>query len=256
MPLALALCCGQACILHAASVLSSGHSEQGGPCPRGHFCPRGTSLPRPCPAGFYNNLTGQASCFPCPAGYYCPETVTTYSGHPCPAGFYCPRGECPGCGPREQGWQWGRPWCSKLSRQTQSHTDWDGQCERLVRAALLWQRPGVCPGALPEGLGSDGLLAVLPEGPGPGRAPAGWLLLWTLLLRHQARHPVPLPSGLLQPRPTDPEPGWLPALPPWPLLRAGESDPGIWPVRRRCVSQSTPDAPTDPCASHLCLDLT
>nr|KAF6427833.1 hypothetical protein HJG63_008321 [Rousettus aegyptiacus] len=69
-----------------------GHSEQGGPCPRGHFCPGGTSLPRPCPAGSYNNLTGQASCFPCPAGYYCPETVTTYSGHPCPAGFYCPRG--------------------------------------------------------------------------------------------------------------------------------------------------------------------
>ncbi|KAF6119825.1 hypothetical protein HJG60_010211 [Phyllostomus discolor] len=69
-----------------------GHLEEGGPCPQGHFCPRGTSLPQPCPAGSYNNLTGQASCFPCPAGYYCPEAITTYSGHPCPSGFYCPRG--------------------------------------------------------------------------------------------------------------------------------------------------------------------
>lgn len=142
MPLALALCCGRACILHAPSVLSSGHSEQGGPCPRGHFCPGGTSLPRPCPAGSYNNLTGQASCFPCPAGYYCPETVTTYSGHPCPAGFYCPRGECPGCGPREQGWQWGRPWRSELSRRGRAscsanrHGSWGAhRCPLLPRCS-------------------------------------------------------------------------------------------------------------------------
>ena len=80
----------------STSFFSSGHSEQGGPCPRGHFCPRGTSFPLPCPAGFYSNLTGQASCFPCPAGFYCPGNLTTYCGHPCPAGFYCPRGECRG----------------------------------------------------------------------------------------------------------------------------------------------------------------
>ncbi|XP_032959940.1 signal peptide, CUB and EGF-like domain-containing protein 1 [Rhinolophus ferrumequinum] len=83
---------GYFCLAGVTSPTPTGHSEQGGPCPRGHFCPRGTSLPQPCPAGSYNNLTGQASCFPCPAGYYCPETVTTYSGHPCPAGFYCPTG--------------------------------------------------------------------------------------------------------------------------------------------------------------------
>ncbi|XP_042813145.1 signal peptide, CUB and EGF-like domain-containing protein 3 [Panthera tigris] len=75
-----------------SSPTPAGHAEHGGPCPQGHFCPSGTSLPHPCPAGSYSNLTGQASCFPCPAGYYCPENITTYSGHPCPTGFYCPRG--------------------------------------------------------------------------------------------------------------------------------------------------------------------
>lgn len=85
-----------ACTLHPASFLSAGHSEHGGPCPRGHFCPSGTSHPQPCPAGSYNNLTGQASCFPCPAGYSCPENISTYSERPCPAGFSCPRGECLG----------------------------------------------------------------------------------------------------------------------------------------------------------------
>lgn len=93
----------QACIPHSASFLFSGHSHQGGPCPRGHFCPSGTSHPQPCPPGSYSNLTGQASCFPCPAGYYCPENITTYSGHPCPAGFYCPRGECLGHSSKRQG---------------------------------------------------------------------------------------------------------------------------------------------------------
>ncbi|XP_032352703.1 multiple epidermal growth factor-like domains protein 6 [Camelus ferus] len=83
---------GYFCLAGVFSPNPTGHSEQGGPCPQGHFCPRGSSLPQPCRAGSYSNLTGQASCFPCPAGYYCPENLTTYSQHPCPAGFYCPRG--------------------------------------------------------------------------------------------------------------------------------------------------------------------
>lgn len=103
------LCYDWTCIPDSATFLFSGHLE-GGPCPQGHFCPRGTSVPQPCPAGSYNNLTGQASCFPCPAGYYCPEAITTYSGHPCPSGFYCPRGECLDCSSQGRGWQWGMEW--------------------------------------------------------------------------------------------------------------------------------------------------
>ena len=40
-----------------------------------------------CPAGSYNNLTGQTNCFDCPPGYYCPGNTTTYEAFPCPAGM-------------------------------------------------------------------------------------------------------------------------------------------------------------------------
>ncbi|XP_041098352.1 SCO-spondin [Polyodon spathula] len=63
-----------------------------GTCPVSHYCPAGSAQPLPCPAGTYNNLTGQAKCFQCGAGYYCPEKATTYSDFPCPPGFYCPDG--------------------------------------------------------------------------------------------------------------------------------------------------------------------
>jgi hypothetical protein len=50
----------------------------GGPCPVSHYCPVGTSTPYACPAGTYNNITGQYECTPCPAGYFCNENTTTY----------------------------------------------------------------------------------------------------------------------------------------------------------------------------------
>ncbi|MGH0168698.1 UNVERIFIED_CONTAM: hypothetical protein FKN15_055273 [Acipenser sinensis] len=70
----------------------AGSEGAGGPCPVSHYCPGGSAQPLPCPAGTYNNLTGQAKCFQCGAGYYCPEKTSTYSDFPCPPGFYCPDG--------------------------------------------------------------------------------------------------------------------------------------------------------------------
>jgi hypothetical protein len=64
----------------------------GGPCPVSHYCPVGTSTPYACPAGTYNNITGQYECTPCPAGYFCNENTTTYEDFPCPVGHYCPNG--------------------------------------------------------------------------------------------------------------------------------------------------------------------
>lgn len=65
---------------------------KGGPCTISHYCPSGTSTPLPCPAGSYNNVTGQANCTICPEGYYCPEKTETYEVYQCPAGHYCPNG--------------------------------------------------------------------------------------------------------------------------------------------------------------------
>lgn len=52
---------------------------------------------RPCPAGFYGNITGAGSleegCFPCPAGEWCLQASNTTYGATrgaCPRGFYCP----------------------------------------------------------------------------------------------------------------------------------------------------------------------
>lgn len=34
-------------------------SPLSGPCPLGHYCPEGTPFPIPCPAGTFNNATGE-----------------------------------------------------------------------------------------------------------------------------------------------------------------------------------------------------
>ncbi|OQS02383.1 hypothetical protein THRCLA_21431 [Thraustotheca clavata] len=57
-------------------------------CPVGSFCPSGSIVPQPCPAGTFNNNTGQASCQICPARYYCLANST--APLPCPPGYYCP----------------------------------------------------------------------------------------------------------------------------------------------------------------------
>jgi len=74
-------------------------------CPVAHFCLIGSSVPIPCYAGTYSNVTNQPSvpCPTCPGGYYCPtETnqpidcgVGYYSDDgasvclSCQAGYYC-----------------------------------------------------------------------------------------------------------------------------------------------------------------------
>ena len=39
-------------------------------CTLGHYCPGGTDLPIQCPAGSYQDETGQVSCKGCPVGRY------------------------------------------------------------------------------------------------------------------------------------------------------------------------------------------
>ena len=53
----------------------------------GHYCPGGDSTPIPCPAGQYQNETGQTACRNCPAGFYC--ISSTADPLPCPSGYYC-----------------------------------------------------------------------------------------------------------------------------------------------------------------------
>jgi hypothetical protein len=60
-----------------------------GSCPTGYYCPVDTTIPFPCPAGTYNNLTGQndaADCLVCPVGQYCPIISTLPAD--CAAGSY------------------------------------------------------------------------------------------------------------------------------------------------------------------------
>lgn len=78
--------------MNTLSLFSGDSPNIGGPCPTNHYCEEGTSSPLPCPAGTYNNLTGQSVCFPCPEGYFCPENITTYENFPCPVGHYCKSG--------------------------------------------------------------------------------------------------------------------------------------------------------------------
>lgn len=75
----------------------------------------------------------------------------------------------------------------------------------------------------------------------PSWTPAGWTP--PLNFAFQA---VPLPSGLLQPGPTNSELGQLPVLPPRPLLQARESDPGL-----RALSRCAFQAPKLPPSLHF-----
>ncbi|NXX30207.1 AB24G protein, partial [Nicator chloris] len=69
-------------------------SPLSGPCPRGHYCPEGTPFPVPCPAGTFNNATGecgsQDSCVPCSPGAFCASAGLSSPTGPCSQGFYCP----------------------------------------------------------------------------------------------------------------------------------------------------------------------
>ena len=68
------------------------HTGVGGICPTGHFCPSGTIVPLSCPAGMYNNITGQSECQDCPPSFYCPVNTSDFSSFECPPGYYCPLG--------------------------------------------------------------------------------------------------------------------------------------------------------------------
>ncbi|XP_069038919.1 neurogenic locus notch homolog protein 3 isoform X1 [Lepisosteus oculatus] len=88
----------------------------GGICSPGHFCEGGSGVPSPCPegthrregggraradctpcpAGWYQALSGQPECESCPPGFYCSPAVLEPRGAvvplPCPSGHFCPRG--------------------------------------------------------------------------------------------------------------------------------------------------------------------
>lgn len=55
------------------------------------------------------------------------------------------------------------------------------------------------------------------------------------LCRYTSRHPVSLPSWVLQPRADDPESGQLPALSSWSLLWEGETGQSFWKMQSRSV---------------------
>ena len=58
-------------------------------CWAGHMCPKGTEKPVECPAGTYQNSTGQYHCQPCPKGFYCPTMTSSLANQQCPEGHYC-----------------------------------------------------------------------------------------------------------------------------------------------------------------------
>ena len=58
----------------------------------GYYCPVGSTVPIPCGAGTYSNVSGLATCLACPAGYYCLQGANTFIDTPCPSGRYCPEG--------------------------------------------------------------------------------------------------------------------------------------------------------------------
>ena len=63
-------------------------------CPSGHYCPQATREPIPCPAGTFNEDTGQSSlsdCQPCTAGSFCTEGRSTPNAL-CNPGHFCPQG--------------------------------------------------------------------------------------------------------------------------------------------------------------------
>ncbi|XP_071958404.1 uncharacterized protein [Antedon mediterranea] len=66
-------------------------------CPVGHYCPESTGYADqyPCPAGSYNNLTGQpnsTNCEYCPPGMYCEGAGLSAPSGWCDEGFYCSGG--------------------------------------------------------------------------------------------------------------------------------------------------------------------
>ncbi|XP_042566185.1 multiple epidermal growth factor-like domains protein 6 [Clupea harengus] len=61
-------------------------------CPPGHYCENGTAAPAACPAGTHRPQTGgrgRQDCVTCPAGWFQDHTGQTEC-KPCPARFYCP----------------------------------------------------------------------------------------------------------------------------------------------------------------------
>ena len=74
-------------------------TEVNGQCSKGHYCPAGSKAQKICPAGKFQNHTGQESCIPCPQGTLCPHRGTVDPIR-CPVGAFCPQGslvsqECP-----------------------------------------------------------------------------------------------------------------------------------------------------------------
>ncbi|CBZ50354.1 hypothetical protein NCLIV_008255 [Neospora caninum Liverpool] len=57
-------------------------------CQNGYYCPSGSKAPQPCPAGYYSDEEGLATCKACPAGYLCSGGAGGEI-EDCPAGSFC-----------------------------------------------------------------------------------------------------------------------------------------------------------------------
>ena len=63
-------------------------SDTESPCLEGFYCPLGSSEPKPCPVGYYQDVTRQDFCEPCPAGKIC-DAKGLSAPNECPKGSYC-----------------------------------------------------------------------------------------------------------------------------------------------------------------------
>ena len=68
--------------VNGSCVLHGGQTGVGDVCPVGHYCPQGTTVPLPCDAGTFSNVTGLDTCLQCPAGFYCLQGNMLHSLYP------------------------------------------------------------------------------------------------------------------------------------------------------------------------------
>ncbi|XP_053729819.1 SCO-spondin isoform X1 [Synchiropus splendidus] len=77
--------------LEGSHTAAPGSGPSGRLCPIGHYCAQGSSVASPCPPGSYQNETGgkaEADCKPCPLGFF-QELSGQRECNPCPPGFHC-----------------------------------------------------------------------------------------------------------------------------------------------------------------------
>jgi len=66
-----------------------------GACPTGKYCPEGSTVPKSCPRGTFNSVSGSGNldnCTQCTGGKYCEQSGLSAVTGDCDEGFFCPTG--------------------------------------------------------------------------------------------------------------------------------------------------------------------